>query len=379
MNMRIYFFLFLAAVSIFYFTSTVIAADPPPGPPIISSISPTTAVPGQDVTIYGTNLGDSVQINYSSGKVVTVKGVVDSSLTSVNFELPNDLPSGSYTLGVTTDLGIAVSTQTLTIKSGGTSFETITSICAPSLTDLGGLISQIFKWALAILGIAVFLMFLYAGILYLTAAGDTSKNTRARKKMINAVLGAILLIAAYLILYTINPDFVGGVFNLPGLGGVGTSICTCNNGICSNSSVKCQIDADCQQTQQQQGPGAPPDALEKHPDTGDVANAKEELKINGENLMSPCGSFKITNLAAWNMDDGAGILKKSSGHRCEVNGAGYSVDVVIFEDGYAYDVLIGSDVSNTPTWQPIAPIDPARRADPINPEVLKSATLVDYY
>lgn len=85
-------------------------------------------------------------------------------------------------------------------------------------TNLGELIQQIFAWSLSILGISVFVMFFYSGFLWLTAAGNTSKIGEAKTHMTNAVFGAILLLSAYLILYTINPDFVKNTVNLPGLG-----------------------------------------------------------------------------------------------------------------------------------------------------------------
>lgn len=84
-------------------------------------------------------------------------------------------------------------------------------------TDLGQLIQQIFMWSLSILGISVFIMFFYSGFLWLTAAGNTSKIGEAKTHMTNAVFGAILLLSSYLILYTINPDFVENTVNLPGL------------------------------------------------------------------------------------------------------------------------------------------------------------------
>ena len=87
-------------------------------------------------------------------------------------------------------------------------------------TDLGQLIQQIFSWSLSILGIAVFVMIFYAGFLWLTAAGNTAKIGEARGHITNAVLGAILLLSSYLILYTINPDFVKNTVNLPGLGAI---------------------------------------------------------------------------------------------------------------------------------------------------------------
>lgn len=84
-------------------------------------------------------------------------------------------------------------------------------------TNLGELIKQIFSWSLGLLGISVFIMFFYAGFLWLTAAGNTAKVGDAKSKMTNAVLGAILLLSSYLILYTINPDFVRNKVNLPGI------------------------------------------------------------------------------------------------------------------------------------------------------------------
>ena len=85
-------------------------------------------------------------------------------------------------------------------------------------TDLGALIEQIFTWSLGVLGISVFVMFFYSGFLWLTAAGNTARIGEARNHMTNAVFGAILLLSSYLILYTINPDFVRNTVNLPGLG-----------------------------------------------------------------------------------------------------------------------------------------------------------------
>ena len=91
---------------------------------------------------------------------------------------------------------------------------------------------------------SVFFIFFYSGFLWLTAAGNTAKVGEARTQMTNAVFGAILLLSSYLILYTINPDFVKSTVNLPGLkttnapdtnlpsgnGGNSNSICRSTNG-----------------------------------------------------------------------------------------------------------------------------------------------------
>lgn len=110
-------------------------------------------------------------------------------------------------------------TYSLAVESGSFNPQPIYAPPTEGLpTNLGQLISQIFTWSLGILGISVFVMFFYSGFLWLTAAGNTGKITEAKTHMTNAVFGAILLLSSYLILYTINPDFVKNTVNLPGLG-----------------------------------------------------------------------------------------------------------------------------------------------------------------
>lgn len=88
-------------------------------------------------------------------------------------------------------------------------------------SDFGSLIESIFKWALYLVGIAVFVNFLWAGFLWFTAAGRSGQIGQAKEKMINSLIGLIILLASYLILNTINPDLVGSTLNLPGIGGQG--------------------------------------------------------------------------------------------------------------------------------------------------------------
>lgn len=80
-------------------------------------------------------------------------------------------------------------------------------------SDLPAFISSVYSFALTIVGIAVFIRILYAGFLMLTAAGNSGKWGDAKNKMQNAIIGAILLFAAYMILFIINPDLVKNTFN----------------------------------------------------------------------------------------------------------------------------------------------------------------------
>ncbi len=99
----------------------------------------------------------------------------------------------------------------------------------------------------------------------------------------------------------------------------------------------------------------PPDSLTRHPNQAAmVAAAKESLKQAGMDLTGPCGGFKIVATAALAIGNGAGLLSKPDGNNCQ----GYSVDIIVYPDGYIYDVLGGAgDVpdppGNTPTWSPV--------------------------
>lgn len=65
---------------------------------------------------------------------------------------------------------------------------------APSLAVIAaGLINAI----LALSGLALILLFVYGGILYLTAGGETDKVKKAKSLMINAVIGVIIIVSSY--------------------------------------------------------------------------------------------------------------------------------------------------------------------------------------
>lgn len=79
--------------------------------------------------------------------------------------------------------------------------------------DLPAFINSVYIFALSVVGIVVFVRLLYAGFRLLTAAGNASNISDAKEKIKNAIIGIILLFAAYLILYVINPDLVKNTLN----------------------------------------------------------------------------------------------------------------------------------------------------------------------
>ncbi|MBX4211334.1 MAG: pilin [Candidatus Yanofskybacteria bacterium] len=87
----------------------------------------------------------------------------------------------------------------------------------PPARDLGELIANVFNWSLGILGISVFVMIIYGGATWLVAAGSPGLVGKAKDTIKNALLGGVLLLSAYLVLNTINPDLVQQSFILPAL------------------------------------------------------------------------------------------------------------------------------------------------------------------
>lgn len=85
---------------------------------------------------------------------------------------------------------------------------------ASDIQSLPDLIGYIYNLAFWIVGIAVFVNILWGGfIVFFGSAGSSSKFAEGRTKITNAILGLILLVAAYMILNTINPDLVKNTFD----------------------------------------------------------------------------------------------------------------------------------------------------------------------
>jgi hypothetical protein len=63
-------------------------------------------------------------------------------------------------------------------------------------------------WGLRLGGLFAFAMVIYAGLQYLTAGGNATKQKEAQEKIFNAIIGIILLFSFWLILNTINPNIL---------------------------------------------------------------------------------------------------------------------------------------------------------------------------
>lgn len=65
--------------------------------------------------------------------------------------------------------------------------------------DLPTLIGNIISALLSVLGIIFVVLVVYAGFLYLTAAGDDSKVKKAKTLLTQSIIGLVIIVAAYAI------------------------------------------------------------------------------------------------------------------------------------------------------------------------------------
>ncbi len=69
-------------------------------------------------------------------------------------------------------------------------------------------ISAFFKFFISAIAIIATVMIMWAGLLWLTAAGSASQITQAKTKISNALIGLVIALGSYLILHTVNPTLV---------------------------------------------------------------------------------------------------------------------------------------------------------------------------
>ncbi|KKQ52953.1 hypothetical protein A2865_02440 [Candidatus Woesebacteria bacterium RIFCSPHIGHO2_01_FULL_39_17] len=72
------------------------------------------------------------------------------------------------------------------------------------ITDLGLLVSLIFRNALVIAGVILLFLFVFAGFQMISGSGDPQKQQRAQQIMTAGIIGFILIILAYFIIRIIE-------------------------------------------------------------------------------------------------------------------------------------------------------------------------------
>jgi|GEM_PF-5368631 len=94
----------------------------------------------------------------------------------------------------------------------------IPGVTAPTITKtaLPDYIRYVFQFSLFLGALIALSSFVYGGVRYLTSAGSPSGIKDAKSQISAGILGLIILISAYLILNTINPQLVAWEVSLPG-------------------------------------------------------------------------------------------------------------------------------------------------------------------
>ena len=71
-------------------------------------------------------------------------------------------------------------------------------------TGVGGIFQTVIKWLLYILGFAAVLVFVIAGIMYLTSGGDETRMEKAKKAVIAAIIGIVVALIGLIVLNVIS-------------------------------------------------------------------------------------------------------------------------------------------------------------------------------
>ncbi|MFA5128279.1 MAG: LamG-like jellyroll fold domain-containing protein [Patescibacteria group bacterium] len=90
----------------------------------------------------------------------------------------------------------AQTTDQITVDDLGLSYGEETGL---SNTDIRLTIARIIRVALGLLGIVALVLILYGGFVWMTAGGDEEKIQKAKKILVNAVIGLIIILSAYAI------------------------------------------------------------------------------------------------------------------------------------------------------------------------------------
>jgi len=73
---------------------------------------------------------------------------------------------------------------------------------------LGQYIAGLYRWAILVAGLVATTMIIWGGFIYMTSAGNAELAGQGKERISHAILGLVLLLASYTLLYIINPDLV---------------------------------------------------------------------------------------------------------------------------------------------------------------------------
>ena len=107
--------------------------------------------------------------------------------------------------------------------------------------DFYDYVSAIYKFGIWAVGIVALFMLVFGGYTYITSAGNNSSMETAKRIITDAIVGIIMALTAYLLLYVINPDLVKMKKLTPvaGISGTGTGAATTGKSGAPSGVGKC--------------------------------------------------------------------------------------------------------------------------------------------
>lgn len=72
--------------------------------------------------------------------------------------------------------------------------------------NIGECVSKIYIWSIGISGLLAVVMSVFGGYLVMSARGNGQQAARGKSYIYSSLMGMVLLLGAYLLLNTINPD-----------------------------------------------------------------------------------------------------------------------------------------------------------------------------
>lgn len=96
---------------------------------------------------------------------------------------------------------ISVSVSALGIGDTTNNIKTTANVVGYGETTITDIIAAVIQAVLGLVGIIFFIMIIYGGVTWMTAAGNPEKIGKAKKLIINAIIGLAIVTAAYSISY----------------------------------------------------------------------------------------------------------------------------------------------------------------------------------
>jgi hypothetical protein len=86
-----------------------------------------------------------------------------------------------------------------------------------NITTLQGYLEGLYKFGIAIVAILAVVMVAVGAFMYIvSSAGNVAKMANAKEIITNALVGLVMALLAWLILFVINPDLIGSGLNMQG-------------------------------------------------------------------------------------------------------------------------------------------------------------------